>query len=266
MNRRELSTALASALALSALYRGAAAQTPVEAQTLAEGPASQRPSYTMLIHPDMVLQDLVGPLTVFNLTMGEIRLVWKDKSPVVSDLGLPITPTHDFGDCPQDADVLFVPGGLRGSIALMQDDDALGFLRQRAEHARFVTSVCTGGLVLGAAGLLQGRRATTHWYVRDLLPLFGAVPTPDRVVTDGRLITGGGVTAGLDFGLTIAAILRGEDWARRVMLTLEYAPEPPFRGGTPEQSDPAEVETVLARRQAILAQAASVAAAAAERL
>lgn len=213
----------------------------------------------MLIHPGMVMQDLVGPLTAFNLTMGDIRLVWKDKTPVSTDVNIPVTATHDFQDCPETADVFFVPGGLTGSVALMQDQEVLDFVASRAAKARFVTSVCTGSLVLGAAGLLARKRATSHWYVRDLLTHFGAIPLDGRVVTDGNVITGGGVTAGLDFGLTIAAILRGEDWAKRMMLTLEYTPDPPFEGGSPDTAHPDLVAAVLERRQPAIDEAARVA-------
>lgn len=251
MDRRQFTTALASALAFAATWRKSQAETPVARTDI--------PTYTMLIHPDMVMQDLVGPMTAFNLTMGEIRLVWKDRSPIMTDIGLPVAATHDLGDCPDGADVLFVPGGLKGSIALMQDAEVLEFLRLKAEGARFVTSVCTGGLVLGAAGLLRGKHATTHWYVRDLLTKFGAIPSDERVVSDGNVITGGGVTAGLDFGLTLAAILKGDDWAKKMMLTLEYAPAPPFSGGTPATADPADVAAILARRKPLLDQVAQVA-------
>lgn len=258
MDRRAFNLALASALGLAAQWRAAQGDTP-------PAPALEKLNFVMLIHPNMVAQDLIGPMTAFNLTMGEIRLVWKDRNPVSTDLGLPIAATHDFADCPDAADVLFVPGGLKGSIALMQDEETLEFLRHQAKSARFVTSVCTGSLVLGAAGLLKGRRATSHWHVRDLLRRFGAEPSAERVVMDGDLATGGGVTAGLDFGLTLAAVLRGEAWARKMALTLEYAPQPPFPG-EPETADPADVEAVLKRRKPLLDEAATTAALAADKL
>lgn len=256
MNRREFNAALAAASALSLANMAQAQGINRE-----EGP-----SYAMLIHPKMVLQDLVGPLTVFNLTMGMNHLVWKDTSPVPSELGISVTPTHTFDTCPRDVDVLFVPGGLAGTVDMMQDAETLDFLRDMAPTARYVTSVCTGTLVLGAAGLIEGKRATSHWYTRDMLPLFGATPVEERVVQDGNLITGGGVTAGIDFGFTIASQLRGEAWAKRVMLTLEYDPAPPFVGGSPASAETEHVQAVLNRRGDALANARTVAEAAAARL
>ncbi|MFD1881633.1 DJ-1/PfpI family protein [Paracoccus pacificus] len=250
MNRRDFNTTAAMAALLATFSAQAEAQQSPQnsQQTSPQQPKrkSRLPplNYTMLIYPGMVFQDLLGPLMVFRLTMATPRLVWKTREPVSTDVDLPVPPTHTLDDCPDQADVLFVPGGLRGTTAMLQDDAVLGFLRDKAPHARFVTSVCTGSLILGAAGLLQGKKATSHWNVTDLLPLFGAIPTDGRVVQDGNIITGGGVTAGLDFGLTIAAILRGDDWAKKTMLTLEYAPEPPFVGGTPDRAEPENVAAV----------------------
>lgn len=229
-------------------------------------PAAGGPRVVMLVHPGMVLLDLVGPMTVFNLVGAQVALAWKDLVPVSTDVGLPVMPTARFGDVPAGADVLCIPGGLGGSIAAMEDPAVLAFVAAQGAAARWVTSVCTGGLVLGAAGLLRGRRATTHWYVRDLLAKFGAIPVADRVVTDGNRITGGGVTAGLDFGLRIAAALAGEEAARRVQLVLEYAPAPPFDAGTPEAAGPALTADVLRRRAPVLAAAEAAADRASRRL
>jgi transcriptional regulator GlxA family with amidase domain len=134
--------------------------------------------------------------------------------------------------------VVFAPGGTYGTIAAASDAATLEFLRSRAERARCVTSVCTGSLILGAAGLLEGKKATSHWVVRDTLARFGAVPTDQRVVVDGKLITGAGVSAGLDFALAVVEILRGRPYAAALMLQAEYAPQPPFAGGTPGLTDP----------------------------
>jgi cyclohexyl-isocyanide hydratase len=229
-----------AAAAAAALQDGATAQP------------SKKLRVAMLIHPDMVLLDLVGPQTVFSLSVAEIHLLWKERAFVTTDVGVPLMPTTTFADCPEDLDVLFVPGGLKGSVALMQDRSVLDFLARKAETARFVTSVCTGALVLGAAGLLRGYRATSHWYVRDLLALMGATVVPERVVVDRNRITGGGVTAGIDAGLTIAAQLRGEDYAKRVQLVLEYEPKPPFDAGSPERAGEALVSDVLQRRSALI--------------
>ncbi len=229
-------------------------------------PGGGGPVVVMLIHPGMILLDLAGPLTVFALLGADIHLTARDRAAVPTDIGIPVAPRDDFASAPAAPDVLFVPGGLGGSIAAMDDAATTAFLAQRGVQARFVTSVCTGALVLGAAGLLRGHRATTHWYVRDLLPLFGATPTAGRVVVDGNRVTAGGVTAGLDFGLTLAARLRGEAEARRVQLVLEYAPQPPFDAGEPEGAGPALVVDVLARRQPVLVAARQAAERARDRM
>ncbi|MGO4676352.1 DJ-1/PfpI family protein [Bosea sp. 2YAB26] len=260
MTRRDL-TALAATGALSGLFGHVRA---AEAQPAATGSAPMR--VAMLVHPDMVLLDLVGPLTVFSLLQAETHLVWKGRAAVTSDVKLPVTPTTTFSECPRDLDALFVPGGLKGSVTLMGDSEVLGFLAERGAQARYVTSVCTGSLLLGAAGLLKGYRATSHWYVRDLLPLMGAKLQTDRVVIDRNRMTGGGVTAGLDFGLTLAAALVGEETARHIQLVLEYDPQPPFDSGAPERADKTNVQDVLARRSPLIAMAKAQAEQARSRL
>lgn len=154
----------------------------------------------------------------------------------MSDSGLPIQPTATLKECPGNVDILFVPGGLRGTAAIMNDPEVIDFLHDRGRRARYVTSVCTGSLVLGAAGLLRGYRATSHWTVCDLLPLLGAEPEAGRVVEDRNRITGGGVTAGIDFGLRLAARLRDEPYAKMLQLIFEYEPRPPFHAGNPESA------------------------------
>lgn len=257
MNRRDFNIALGAATALAALSTKTSAQAPNR---------EDGPSYAMLVHPKMIMQDLVGPMTVFNLTFGTNHLVGKTTEAVITDLGIPVTPNQTYATCPRDVDALFVPGGLAGTIAMLQDEETLEFLRDVGSSAQFVTSVCTGSLLLGAAGLLKYKRATSHWYTQNLLSMFGAIPTEGRVVEDGNVITGGGVTAGIDFGFTLAAKLRGEDWARRVMLTLEYAPEPPFQGGTPALAGPEITNTVLQRRGPVLEEARQAARVAASKL
>lgn len=223
------------------------------------GAGPSRPVIAMLVHPKMVLQDLVGPMTVFNLMMSEIHLVWKSLDPVMTEIGVPITPSTTFADCPKDVDVLFVPGGLAGSIAMMQDNEVLAFLADTGARAKYVTSVCTGSLVLGAAGLLRGYKATSLWNVRDLLPLMGATLEKKRVVHDRNRLTGGGVTAGIDFGLTLCALLKGDDNAKQIQLIIEYAPEPPFNAGEPETAPPEIVERLLKARAPVTEQAAAAA-------
>ncbi|GGF27051.1 glutamine amidotransferase [Aliidongia dinghuensis] len=190
-----------------------------------------------LLFPGMTQLDMTGPYEVLSRLPGSaIHLVWKEAGPVASDRGLAIVATDSFVTCPP-LDLICVPGG-PGINELLTDAPVLDFIRHQAWGARYITSVCTGALVLGAAGLLYGKRATTHWMSHDLLAAFGAVPVKARVVTDGRLITGGGVTAGIDFALTILAELGGRELAQAVELGLEYDPQPPFGTGSPERAGP----------------------------
>ncbi|MGY5802474.1 DJ-1/PfpI family protein [Rhizobium sp. LEGMi12c] len=191
--------------------------------------------FGLLAFPKVQQLDLTAPYEVFaSMDDAEIHLVWKDASPIVSATKLVLQPTTTFAECPP-LDVICVPGGV-GVNALLEDATVLSFIREQAAQARFVTSVCTGSLVLGAAGLLKGKKATTHWNALDFLESFGAIVTPGRVVRDGNLFTAGGVTAGIDFGLTIVAALRGREEAEAIQLSLEYAPEPPFHSGLPEKA------------------------------
>ncbi len=186
----------------------------------------------MLLYPRLTQLDLTGPYEVLarfeELTL---HLVWKTLDPVTDSGGLRLLPTATFTSSPK-ADIVFVPGG-PGQISLMEDAGVLDFLRRQASGARYVTSVCTGSLVLAAAGLLTGYRATCHWLSLDQLTYFGAVPVSERVVIDRNRVTGAGVTSGIDFALTLAARHFGEERAKRVQLAMEYDPKPPFVGGTP---------------------------------
>ncbi|NOT68264.1 MAG: DJ-1/PfpI family protein [Methylophilaceae bacterium] len=196
----------------------------------------------MLVYPGMFLQDLVGPLAMFESLMNrEIHLLWKNLDAVGNEKPeqktlIPVTPTTCFKDCPEQLDVLFVPGGVPGTLTMMEDAEVLKFLAEKGKTARYVTSVCTGSLILGAAGLLDGYKATSHWLTLDVLKELGATPTKSRIVVDRNRITGGGVTAGLDFGLKLVALLRNETYAKAVQLYLEYDPEPPFNAGSPEKA------------------------------
>lgn len=204
----------------------------------------------MLVYPGMFLQDLVGPLAMFESLMNrEIHLVWKDKKPVGNmdpkhPTMIPVSATTTFADCPKNLDVLFVPGGVPGTFAMMEDQEVLAFLKEQGKTAKYITSVCTGSLILGAAGLLAGYKATSHWATLDTLSKLGATPVNQRVVTDRNRITGGGVTAGLDFGLQIIAKLRNQTYAEAVQLYLEYNPQPPFNSGSVATA-PKEVVTFL---------------------
>ncbi|MBI3435427.1 MAG: DJ-1/PfpI family protein [Proteobacteria bacterium] len=196
--------------------------------------------------------DLTGPHEVFaQLPSTEIHLLWKTLAPVRASSGLTMLPTMAYAECPQ-LDLICVPGG-GGMNALLTDAETLGFLRAQAQNARYVTSVCTGALVLGAAGLLRGKRAATHWMSMDMLAAFGAIAVDERVVVDGNIITGGGVTAGIDFGLRVAAEIAGADVARAIQLAIEYDPQPPFDSGHPRRAEPqliARTKTLAATRQA----------------
>jgi cyclohexyl-isocyanide hydratase len=197
----------------------------------------------MVIYPGMTLLDLAGPQAALGMH-GQTHLLWKTLDPVLSDSGISVLPTTTFADCPTDLDVIFVPGGL-GTEAAMQDAEILAFLAERGKTARYVTSVCSGALVLGAAGLLDGHTAATHWAIYDALAELGVIGVHNRVVADGNRITGGGVTAGIDFGLTLLAKLRGETVAKMTQLMLEYDPQPPFRAGTPASAGPEVTQLVM---------------------
>jgi cyclohexyl-isocyanide hydratase len=217
-----------------------------------------------IVFPNIMQLDLTGPYEVLaQAPDAELHLVWKDTAPLRASSGLMLQPTTRFADCPQ-LDIVCVPGG-GGMNALLTDAETLAFLRKQAEKARYVTSVCTGALVLGAAGLLKGRRAATHWMSMEFLPAFGAIPVEERVVVDGNVITGGGVTAGIDFGLRVVAEIAGEDAARTIQLGIEYDPHPPFDSGHPRSASPALLENVTAkaaaRQQARRAQVEAAAAA-----
>ncbi|MHA1163973.1 MAG: DJ-1/PfpI family protein [Alphaproteobacteria bacterium] len=195
----------------------------------------------LLIFPNITQLDATGPYEVFIKFPGaEVRLIWKSLEPVTAGGGLLLTPDTTFGDCPQ-LDLICVPGGA-GMNPLLNDEEVLDFIRTQAAGAKYVTSVCTGSLVLGAAGLLKGKKATSHWMSVDMLEAFGAEPVKERVVRDGNIITGGGITAGIDFALAIAAEVLGDDAARAIQLGLEYDPQPPFDSGSPDRANAALVE------------------------
>jgi len=197
----------------------------------------------LVIFPKMTQLDITGPHQVFAfMPNSRIHFLWKTLEPVTSDKGLTILPTTTFDNCPT-LDVICVPGG-PGQIDMMQDARVLEFLHKQGQTAKFVTSVCTGSLILAAAGLLRGYRAACHWAFRDQLALLGAEVATERVVVDRDRITGGGVTAGIDFGLVVAGMLCGEETAKTLQLLLQYDPEPPFNAGSPENAEAVLVENV----------------------
>jgi cyclohexyl-isocyanide hydratase len=202
----------------------------------------------LVLFPKVTQLDFTGPLQVFSSLPGaKVHLIWKRIEPVASDSVLTLTPTTTFADCPQ-LDVICVPGG-GGTDDMVNDEEMLDFLRRQADGAKYITSVCTGSLVLGAAGLLRGYRATTHWTAMEFLSAFGATPTKTRVCVDRNRITGGGVTAGIDFALTLVSILCDRPTAEAIQLQLEYNPAPPFNSGSPETAS-AEVLALLRERGA----------------
>ncbi|VXC55754.1 Isonitrile hydratase [Sphingomonas sp. T1] len=203
-----------------------------------------------LLFPNVTQLDLTGPAQILSrLGEAQVDLVWKTRDPVPTDAGFSILPTAIFAEVPY-ADILCVLGGF-GPNDVIADDEAMAWVGAVGAGATWVTSVCTGSLILGAAGLLDGYRPGCHWAQRDMLPLFGAIPVDARTVVDRNRVTGGGVTAGIDFALTLIALIRGEAHARMVQLALEYDPQPPFDSGSPAQAGPEIVAAYQRRVQAL---------------
>ena len=206
-------------------------------------------SIGFVIFPQLTQLDFTGPLQVLaRLPESATHIVAKSSDPVPSDCGLNLLPTCAFASCPS-LDLICVPGGSVGVADVLSDRETIEFVRRQAEGAKYVTSVCTGAFVLGAAGLLRGRQATTHWAFTDLLPLVGATHVKSRVVKDGNLITAGGVTSGIDFGLSVVAELAGELVAQSIQLGIEYDPAPPFDAGHPDRAPQAAKDRVSSRYQ-----------------
>src|SRR6185436_16889879 len=204
----------------------------------------------MLIFPRLTQLDMTGPYEVLaRLPNTKVHLVASSLAPVKTDRGMEIVPTVTLADCPQ-LDLIMVPGG-PGQQDLMEDAAVLGFLQKQAQGAKYVTSVCTGSLVLGAAGLLKGKRATCHWAAIEHLKPLGAIPVSERVVTDGNIITGAGVASGIDFALAGAAVLEGEEVAKQIQLQIEYDPSPPFDCGSTEKASPEMVALLRGRGAAL---------------
>jgi cyclohexyl-isocyanide hydratase len=199
-----------------------------------------------VLFPNVTQLDFTGPLQVLSRVPGaRVHIVARTMAPVSTDAALTLNPTCVFKDCPP-ADVLVVPGGF-GVDEAMNDSELMAFVKREGAGAKYVTSVCTGAFILGAAGLLKGRRATTHWAYHAELEKVGAIPVKARVVRDGNLFTGGGVTAGIDFAFMLAAELAGEEAAKAIQLGLEYDPAPPFDGGSPDKASPSTREAQIGR-------------------
>lgn len=200
-----------------------------------------------VIFPELTQLDFTGPQQVLARLPGSaMHVVAKSAAPVPSDSGLGLVPTHTFENCPR-LDLICVPGGSTGVVRAMADRETIEFVRKQSAAAKYVTSVCTGAFILGAAGLLKDRRATTHWAFTELLPLVGATYEKARVVKDGNVITAGGVTSGIDFGLKMVAEIAGETTAQAIQLGLEYDPDPPFDAGHPDRAPDAAKVTVFPR-------------------
>ena len=214
------------------------------AQQSATEPQIDNPplQFGLLLYPGFTLVDLAGPQTAFGFH-GVTHLIAKTMEPVPTDMGVSMNPTTTFAEAPETLDVLFVPGGL-GTNGTLKDEETLAFLARAGARSRYVTSVCTGSAVLGMAGLLDGYRAATHWAYYDALTALGIEISPERVVVDRNRITGGGATAGLDFGLTVIAELKGVDAAEFTQLAMEYDPKPPFDSGHPTKARPEIVELI----------------------
>ena len=204
----------------------------------------------MVIFPNLTQLDLTGPYEVFGrLPATKVLLIAESLEPLKSDNGLLLTPDETFDTAPL-VDILFIPGG-RGIFEAMQNEKLINFLQQQAVNAKYITSVCTGSLVLASAGLLTGYKATTHWLSLHLLKMFNVEVVEERVVIDRNRITGGGVTAGIDFGLFVVAKLFGEDAAKETQLMMEYNPAPPFNAGSPKTAEKEIVDRVIATRKDI---------------
>ncbi len=244
IERRSFLRTAAAALAASPWLAGAAGEkaTPVTVtHDMSAMPAhwTGKEQIGMLLYPGFTALDFVGPQYMFAGLMGAtVHHVAKTMAPVTSDTHLAISPTTTLAQCPAELDILFVPGGGEGTLAALRDEELLRFVARRGASAKWVTSVCTGSLVLGAAGLLRGYKATSHWVARPLLSDVGAIPVEARVVQDRNRITGAGVSAGLDLGLRMVAMLRDQPYAETVQLLAEYAPEPPFNAGSPRTAPP----------------------------
>lgn len=260
MDRRIFTKTLAAAIGSFSLGSQAADTAKPAAASDGAAPAAARLQIVMLAYPNMTALDLVAP-QLFLATLGnvDLKLVAKTPGQIVTDSGLKIVIDATFADVGQNIDLLFVPGGLRGTTDVLKDRETMQFVRRAGASAKYVTSVCTGGLILAGAGLLEGYKATTHWYVHHLLAAGGAIPVEERVVVDRNRITGGGVTSGIDFALMVSTQLRGADYAKRQQLVFEYDPHPMYNEGSPKVANPAMVASVReSRKQAIDASEAAL--------
>jgi len=248
---------LAGAGALGSAAISALAE-PASGDRAAKPNAPDGEEIAMLVYPGMTMLDIMGPYQFLGFLLGKARLHFvtnqPDPRPIKSDAGFVFQPTITMADCPKDLTLLIMPGGggASGVLAAAQDPATIAFIRDRASRSKYVSSVCSGSLILGTAGLLRGRRATSHWTVVDNLAQFGAIPTRQRVVEDGNVITAAGVSSGLDLGLTLIGRLRGRHFAESAQLISEYAPEPPYNAGNVATAPPGLRDEILHGRVAYL--------------
>ncbi|RUO97758.1 DJ-1/PfpI family protein [Hyphomicrobium sp.] len=254
ISRRSFAEAAFATAFLSLLSEKAKAEAEAPAPVMPDHDMSGMPASWMgkekvafVIYPGLAAMDFIGPHCRIGNLMGATNyIVAKTKDPVLSDTKVSFNPSTTFAECPEDIDILCVPGGDAGTLAAMEDAETIAFIKDRGSRAKYVTSVCTGAFILARAGLLEGYKATTHWSVRNLLADFGAEPVDQRIVFDRNRVTAAGVTAGIDMGLSLVAKLRDQTYAESLQLIAEYAPEPPFNAGSPHTAPKAEVDMMMA--------------------
>ena len=242
MNRRDF---LAGSAALTTLGFGQESKSADsnKAQDQYKRIQGNAPVIAMIIYPEFTALDLIGAYQFFWAIMTHrVLLVSKNGGVVRADTGLGVSSEATFKTCPKNIDAIFLPGGTNGTVAAMKDKETIKFIKNAAPNCKLITSVCTGSLILGAAGLLKGKKATTHWLAHETLSDFGAIPVKERVVRDGNIITGAGVSASLDLGMEVVQTLSGEDYAKLCQLFFEYDPKPKFDCGSPDKAPKADVQ------------------------
>jgi cyclohexyl-isocyanide hydratase len=248
-SRRKFISSVASAFLISISSRLMATDTKNNTEGNTHDMSKMPENWTkneqiaMLVYPGFTALDLIGPQYMFAGLMGAtVHIVSETLTPVTSDTNVTIVPTITYDNVPDELSVLFIPGGGESVIKALGNEKLMNFVRKKGTKSRFITSTCTGSLILAGAGLLNGYKATSHWVARDALSSGGAIPIDERVVIDGNRITGAGVTAGIDLGLTVVSLLRDDFYAQTLQLLVEYAPKPPFNAGTPNTAPKEAVE------------------------
>lgn len=240
MDRRQAIAALLAAAAAARVQAQPQADSKAQAHdhSAMHGPV-QPINIVLIAYPKMTALDLLGPQYMLSLLMGaKVIIAAETKDVVVSDSNLKIIPDVDFASCPRDVELFLLPGGTEGTTAAMNNTKLISFVKELGERSKYVSSVCTGSLILGKAGLLKGYKATSHWMTVPILEHFGATPVRERYVFDRNRITGAGVTAGMDTALEFVKRMRGEEYAKTVALLSEYDPAPPVQAGNPKAAGP----------------------------